>query len=116
MDNKNKIATIKNEPAKGVGGIHQLKLDEKTLDRIKEGTLHYDTNFNPFYDKYRIDIWQFHKIINTFITNNPEAINEWVKDNHYMELWSNGGCAIYVYKNEITLSITEQNNEGITFW
>ena len=67
-------------------------------------------------DIYRVDVWQHHKIIDSFTTNLVDKINEWVIANGYKKLWDNGDCHIEVYKNEITLSLTEQENEGITFW
>lgn len=118
IDERNKVTTIKGEPAKGVGGLHQLKLDEKKLEEIKNGTLKYGESFNefdPYKDMYRADVFQGKEKLGTFITNIPHKINQYIKCLKYDEMYEEGKCSIYIYKNEITLSLSEQRKEGINW-
>lgn len=64
---------------------------------------------------YIVQIWQFHKIIDSFKTNDVKEADNFIKSKGYALLYDYGGCMIYVYKNEINLSLTEMENEGFTW-
>ena len=62
---------------------------------------------------YRVDVWIHHGKEDSFESDNAKEIDEWIRNN-YIHTHNHGDCAIYVYKNEIDLSLTEMEKEGIT--
>ena len=64
---------------------------------------------------YKVDIWCHHSKIDFFESNDAKELNNWIIENGYSYSWGEGNCAIYVYKNGVDLSLTEQENEGINW-
>lgn len=100
---RNKITTIKNEPAKGVSKLAKIS---------SYGMIDPDSIYT---DIYRADVFQGKEKLGTFITNIPHKINQYIKCLKYDEMYEKGKCSIYIYKNEITLSLSEQRKEGINW-
>ena len=103
VDERNKVTTIKNEPAKDVSKLTKIS---------SYGMIDPDS---VYADMYRADVFQGKEKIGTFITNIPHKINQYIKGLKYDEMYEEGKCSIYIYKNEITLSLSEQRKEGINW-
>ena len=52
--------------------------------------------------KYKIEIWQYHSIVETFETDSYDELLEWYKTN-WSWTYENGGCAKYVYEDGETI-------------
>lgn len=62
--------------------------------------------------EYKIEIWQFHHIIETYENDDIEEIIKWYRE-HWKFTHENGNCAIYIYKNDVRFSINEEFETGI---
>ncbi len=61
--------------------------------------------------KYRIEIWQYHTITETYESYIIEDILQWYKSHWY---WSYelGDCTFYVYKDGVKISFDEEYKLG----
>ena len=48
--------------------------------------------------KYKVDIWQYCSIIDTYECNDIEEAAEWYKS-HWSLAYDNGLCAVEIYEN-----------------
>lgn len=55
---------------------------------------------------YKIEIWQYHSIVETFESDNVKKVLAWYRCN-WVGCYLNGGCSYYVYKNSKRLSSDE---------
>ena len=101
--NKNNPTIIKGEPAKGISKLAKIS----SYGMIDPDSIYADI--------YRADVFQGKEKLGTFITNIPHKINQYIKGLKYDEMYDEGKCSIYIYKNEITLSLSEQRKEGINW-
>lgn len=60
---------------------------------------------------YKIEIWRFHVIHETYTSNNIKDILKWYRAN-WLLVYEYGGCCFYVYKNDEKLSFDELNKIG----
>ena len=60
---------------------------------------------------YRIDIWTWGFITDTYWNNNVESVLKWFKDN-WAEKYENGLCTFRVYKDDVELSFEEEYRLG----
>ena len=49
--------------------------------------------------KYKIEIWQWHDLVEQFADDNILKILEWYKEN-WQYIYEKDGCTFYVYKND----------------
>lgn len=49
--------------------------------------------------KYRIEIWQYHSISETFETDDYNKLLEWYKTN-WSWIYENGGCTFYIFEDD----------------
>ena len=61
--------------------------------------------------KYKIEIWQWHSISETYESDNIEDILDWYKSN-WLYFYEIEQCTFYVYENERELSFKEENSFG----
>lgn len=61
--------------------------------------------------KYKIEIWQYHSIVDTFESDNINEILEWYKEK-WQPAYRYGACAFYVYKNNKRLDFNEEDKLG----
>lgn len=61
--------------------------------------------------KYKIEIWQWHSISETYESDNIEDILDWYKSN-WLYCYEIGQCTFCVYENERELSFEEENSFG----
>lgn len=55
---------------------------------------------------FKIEIWQYHCVVDTYESNDMTEILEWYFKN-WKGCYENGGCTYYVYKNNEELSFDE---------
>ena len=60
---------------------------------------------------YRIDIWTWGFIADTYWNNNVESVLKWFKDN-WVGKYENGLCTFHVYKDDVELSFEEEYRLG----
>ena len=60
---------------------------------------------------YKIKIWQYHCLVDTYENNDVKEILEWYKE-HWLWTYENGGCAFYVYENDRELTFDEEYKLG----
>nr|DAW32521.1 MAG TPA: hypothetical protein [Caudoviricetes sp.] len=60
---------------------------------------------------YKIEIWRFHVIHETYTSNNIKDILKWYRNN-WQIAYENGNCSFEVYKNGKELSFDELNEKG----
>lgn len=48
--------------------------------------------------EFKIEIWQYHCIVDIYESDNIEEVLEWYREN-WIGCYLNGGCAYEVYKN-----------------
>lgn len=61
--------------------------------------------------EYKIEIWIFGSIADTYESDNVEEVLKWF-NRHWRNCYDNGGCAIEVYQNDKRLSFYEVYNLG----
>ena len=61
--------------------------------------------------KYKIEIWQWQNITETFESDNIEDILEWYRVSWWW-IYESGGCSFTVYENGRELSFEEENELG----
>ena len=61
---------------------------------------------------YRIEIWQYHSLTETYESDSVEEILDWYKNNNWQYCYECGGCAFDVYKDGIELSFEEEYKLG----
>ncbi len=61
--------------------------------------------------KYKIEIWQYHNITETYESDDVEDILQWYKVNWWW-IYECGGCSFSVYENDRELSFEEENKLG----
>ena len=61
--------------------------------------------------KYKIEIWRWHSISETYESDNIEDLLDWYKSN-WLYCYEIGQCTFYVYENERKLSFKEENSFG----
>lgn len=61
--------------------------------------------------RYKIEIWQWHSITETYESDNIENILEWYKV-HWRWTYELGNCAFTIYKNNEELSWDEEYELG----
>lgn len=60
---------------------------------------------------YKIEIWRFHCVVDTYTRNNIKEILKWYKNNWQISYeW--GDCSFEVYKNDKELSFYELEEIG----
>lgn len=60
---------------------------------------------------YRIEIWQFHSIIDEYKNNDISKVLNWYRQ-HWKYCYDWGNCSFEVYKNNKILSFDEENKLG----
>lgn len=60
---------------------------------------------------YKIEIWRFHCVEETYTSNNIKDVLKWYRDNWQIS-YEYGGCSFEVYKNGKQLSFDELNEIG----
>lgn len=60
---------------------------------------------------YKINIWRFHCIVETYISNNIKDILKWYRNNWIIS-YEQGLCCFYVFENGKELSFDELNKIG----
>ena len=62
-------------------------------------------------DKWKIDIWQFHSVVDTYESNDVNEVLKWFRQTW---LWSydNGNCSFVVYKNNKILTFDKVSDLG----
>ena len=60
---------------------------------------------------YRIDIWTWGFIADTYWNNNVESVLKWFKDN-WVEKYEHSLCTFRVYKDDVELSFEEEYRLG----
>ena len=61
--------------------------------------------------KYKIEIWQYYNIVETYESDNIEYVLSWYRANWWLT-YENGGCAFSVYMNNEELSFEEKIDLG----
>lgn len=61
--------------------------------------------------KYRIEIWQYHNITETYESNDIDDILQWYRI-HWYWCYELGDCTFYVYKDDVELSWDEEYKLG----
>lgn len=61
--------------------------------------------------RYKIEIWQYHSIVETYETDSLQDALNWYRSN-WDWCYNNGGCAVEVYREGIELSWDECNELG----
>ena len=61
--------------------------------------------------KYKIEIWRFHAIIDTFESSDINEILKWYKE-EYQYMYDMGECTFYVYINNKELDYDEEKELG----
>ncbi len=60
---------------------------------------------------YKIEIWRYHSITETFENKNAKKVLKWYKDN-WQTCFDYGGCTFYLYKDDKKLSFEEAYELG----
>ena len=62
-------------------------------------------------DKWKIEIWEYHYVVDSYESNSINEVLKWFRQNW---LWSydNGNCAFEVYKNNNELTFDEKYDLG----
>ena len=61
--------------------------------------------------KYKIEIWKYHRIVETYENNDIKEILKWYIEN-WLSVHDYGGCTFYIYEENKQLSIDEENDLG----
>ena len=61
--------------------------------------------------KYKIEIWQYHSLVETYESDNIEDILVWYESN-WKWPYELGDCAFEIYKDGRNLSFEEENELG----
>lgn len=61
--------------------------------------------------RYKIEIWQYQNITETYESDNIEDILKWYKVNWWW-VYETGGCSFYVYKDDEEISWREEYKLG----
>ena len=61
--------------------------------------------------RYRIEIWQYHNLVETFESNHIKDVLDWYREEWKMT-YDYGNCTFYVYKNNKRLYFDEKNKLG----
>lgn len=61
--------------------------------------------------RYKIEIWQWHSIVDTFESNSIEEILEWYREN-WLYVYERDNCAFDIYENGKLLEFEEENRLG----
>lgn len=61
--------------------------------------------------KYKIEIWQFYNIVETYENDDIKEILKWYKSN-WSWTYDNGGCSFSIYEESRELSFDEINYLG----
>lgn len=61
--------------------------------------------------KYKIEIWQYHNIADTYESDDIRDVLNWYKNNWHW-IYDVGDCAFYVYKDNEELSWDEEYKLG----
>ena len=62
-------------------------------------------------DKWKIDIWQFGSIVETYESENIDEVLKWYKENWSLVNEYNG-CAFDVFKNDEELTYEQKDEVG----
>lgn len=62
-------------------------------------------------NEYRIEIWRYHSVVDSFSSDDILNIREWWLDEWYIT-WCYGECAVEVYKNDRPMSFEELSSLG----
>ncbi len=60
---------------------------------------------------YKIEIWRYHSITETYKNKDVKKVLEWYKDN-WQTCFDYGGCTFYLYKDDKKLSFEEDYELG----
>lgn len=66
-------------------------------------------------EKYLIEIWQYHIIVQTYKCDNIDEILKWYREN-WQERFDYGMCTFYLYKDGVELNFEELNKLGFYNW
>ncbi len=61
--------------------------------------------------KYKIEIWQWHKLVEIYKSGNIKEILKWYKEN-WQDIYNIGDCTFYVYENDRKLTFSEEYKLG----
>lgn len=65
--------------------------------------------------KYKIEIWRYLSVIDTYESDNIADLIKWYKTNWYY-IYESGECSFIVYENGIELSFEEEYQLGFHSW
>lgn len=65
--------------------------------------------------KYKIEIWQWHSITETYESDDINEILKWYKEN-WDYCYQCGNCTFSVYKNDKNMTFDELNKLGFFDW
>ena len=57
--------------------------------------------------KYRIEIWQWHIMVDVYYNDDIGSILEWYRDEMWKSCYDRGCCTFYVYENGEELTFEE---------
>lgn len=60
---------------------------------------------------YKIEIWQYHSIIETYENKDVKNVLKWYKEN-WQTCYDYGSCTFYLYKDDEELSFEKTNELG----
>lgn len=61
--------------------------------------------------KYKIEIWQYHEIVETYENEDIKEILKWYKE-EWQYTFDMGGCAFYIYENDRRMDFDEKYKLG----
>ena len=61
--------------------------------------------------KYKIEIWQYHHITETFESEDVSEVLNWYKTD-WLWIYEMGGCSFTIYKDDTELTFEEENKLG----
>ena len=64
--------------------------------------------------RYKIEIWQYHRKVDTYTSDDINEVLEWYKY-EWEDCYDNGGCMFYIFDNDKQLLFDEMCTLGF-FW
>jgi hypothetical protein len=58
-----------------------------------------------------MEIWQWHRIVDTYASDDINEVLEWYKD-EWKDCYDNGNCAFYMFDNDKETSFEEEYKIG----
>ena len=64
--------------------------------------------------RYKIEIWQWHSIVDTYESNDINEVLEWYKD-EWKDCYDYGNCTFYMFDDNKELSFDEKHKLGFYY-